>query len=246
MTLDDSKKTIIEHIEELRHRLLFALVSLLVMVIASFFFAEKIINFLTIPIGGLNKLQAIDVSENIGTYMRVALLSGFILDFPIIVYQLLRFILPGLTKKEQRYVLTSIPFITLFFLAGVAFAFFIMMKPALQFMMGFLNVKTTPRLSGYIGFVTNLLFWLGISFETPIFIFILAKFGILSAKSLLKGWRYAIVVIAVIAAVVTPTVDPVNMTLMMAPLIVLYFISILLAFFAQKKKKSKEQFPSGE
>lgn len=246
MTLDDSKKTIVEHIEELRHRLLFALVSLLVMVIASFFFAEKIINFLTLPIGGLSKLQAIDVSENIGTYMRVALLSGFILDFPIIVYQLLRFILPGLTKKEQRYVLTSIPFITLFFLAGVAFAFFIMMKPALQFMMGFLNVKTTPRLSGYIGFVTNLLFWLGISFETPIFIFILAKFGILSAKSLLKGWRYAIVVIAVIAAVVTPTVDPVNMTLMMAPLIVLYFISILLAFFAQKKKKSKEQFPSGE
>lgn len=246
MTLDDSKKTIVQHIEELRHRLLFALISLLVMVIASFFFAEKIINFLTIPIGGLGNLQAIDVSENIGTYMRVALLTGFILDFPIIVYQLLRFILPGLTKKEQRYVLTSIPFITLFFLGGVAFAFFVMMKPALQFMMGFLNVKTTPRLSGYVGFVTSLLFWLGISFETPIFIFILAKFGIVSAKSLLKGWRYAIVVIAVIAAVVTPTVDPVNMTIMMAPLIVLYFISILLAFFAQKKKKSKEQLTSGE
>jgi sec-independent protein translocase protein TatC len=246
MNIDDSKKTIIQHIEELRHRLLFALISLLVMVVASFFFAEKVITYLTIPIGGLSKLQAIDVSENIGTYMKVALLSGFTLDFPIIIYELLRFILPGLTKKEQRYVLLSIPFITVFFLGGVAFAFFIMMKPALQFLMGFLGVKTTPRLSGYIGFVTNLLFWIGISFETPIFIFILAKFGIVSAKKLLKGWRYAIVVIAVIAAVVTPTVDPVNMAILMAPLIVLYFISILLAFFARRKSKQEEIQSNGE
>lgn len=235
---DEKKQTIIQHIEELRKRLLFALVSLLVTVAISFFFAEKIIAYLTVPIGGLTQLQAIDVSENIGTYMKVALLSGFILDFPIIVYQLLRFILPGLTKKEQRYVLISIPFITLFFLGGVAFAYLVMMKPALQFLMGFLGVKTIPRLSGYIGFVANLLFWIGISFETPVFIFILAKFGVVSAKQLLKGWRYAIVVIAVIAAVVTPTVDPVNMTIMMAPLIVLYFISILLAFFARRKPKN--------
>jgi len=89
------------------------------MVVVSFFFAERLIDLLVIPIGGLDKLQAIEVSENIGTYMKVALLSGFILDFPIIIYELLRFILPGLNKREQRYILTSIPVITVFFLAGV-------------------------------------------------------------------------------------------------------------------------------
>jgi len=239
--VEESKKTIVEHIEELRHRLLIAIVSLLIMVVVSFFFAERLIDLLVIPIGGLDKLQAIEVSENIGTYMKVALLSGFILDFPIIIYELLRFILPGLNKREQRYILTSIPVITVFFLAGVAFAYWIMLKPALQFMMGFLGVKTIPRLSSYISFITNMLFWIGISFETPLLIFILAKFGVVSAKTLLKGWRYAIVVIAVLAAVITPTVDPVNMAIFMTPLTVLYFVSILFAFLARRKAKSPDQ-----
>jgi len=86
-----------------------------------------------------------------------------------------------------------------------------------------------------------MLFWIGISFETPLLIFILAKFGVVSAKTLLKGWRYAIVVIAVLAAVITPTVDPVNMAIFMTPLTVLYFVSILFAFLARRKAKSPDQ-----
>ncbi len=236
MSTADKPLPILAHINELRRRLLVALISLLFTVAISFLFTEKLINLLTIPVGGLSILQSIDVTENLGVYMRVALLSGFILDFPIILYELLRFILPGLNKKEKRFVAFSIPVTTVFFLTGVAFAFFIMLPAALPFLMKFLGVTTIPRLSSYISFVTNLLFWIGISFETPLFLFILAKFNIVTAKTLLKGWRYAIVIIAVLAAVITPTVDPVNMALLMAPLIVLYFISILFAFFARNKR----------
>jgi sec-independent protein translocase protein TatC len=95
-------------------------------------------------------------------------------------------------------------------------------------------VQTNPRLSSYISFVTNMLFWVGASFELPLFVYVLARFGILTPKSLLTYWRQAIVIIAILAAVITPTVDPVNMSLMMAPLILLYFISILFAWFARR------------
>ncbi len=225
------------HIEELRQRLLISIIVLLVAVLASFVFADKVIQWLTLPVGGLEKLQSIEVTENLGVFMRVALLSGLILAFPVIMYELLRFILPGLTTREKRYVAFSIPFATIFFIGGVVFAYFVMLPTALPFLMQFLGVQTNPRLSSYFSFVTNLLFWIGISFETPLFIFILSTFGVVSAKMLLKYWRYAIIVIAVLAAVITPTIDPVNMALLMAPLIVLYFISILFAVIGQRKRK---------
>ncbi len=233
----DRPVPILEHIEELRKRLLWALIFLLAAIVGSFFFAEKLITVLTQPIGGLERLQSIEVTESIGVYMKVSLLSGFVIAFPVIMYQILRFILPGLTPREKRSVLASIPFITILFLAGVAFTFFIMLTPSLDFLTRFLGIETTPRLSSYINFVTNLIFWVGISFETPLFIFILARFGIVTARGLLKGWRYAVVVIAVIAAVITPTIDPVNMALLMAPLITLYFISVLFAAMAQNRKQ---------
>jgi sec-independent protein translocase protein TatC len=235
MSETDKPRPILEHINELRRRLLIALASLVLTVGLSFVFTDKLIIVLTAPVGGLQALQSIDVTENLGVYMRVALLTGFILDFPIIIYELLRFILPGLNAKEKRFVAFSIPVTTVFFLGGVLFAFFVMLPAALPFLMKFLGVTTVPRLSSYISFVTNLLFWIGISFETPLFLFILAKFNIVTAKTLLKGWRYAIVIIAILAAVITPTVDPVNMGLLMLPLIALYFISILFAFLARSK-----------
>ncbi len=240
MANPDKPMSLFGHIEELRKRLLISIIVLLVTVLASFLFADKVIQWLTLPVGGLAKLQSIEVTENLGVFMRVALLAGFILAFPVIIYELLRFILPGLTPREKRYVALSIPFATIFFIGGVIFAYFVMLPTALPFLMQFLGVQTNPRLSSYFSFVTNLLFWIGISFETPLFIFILSTFGIVSAKMLLKYWRYAIIVIAVLAAVITPTIDPVNMALLMAPLIVLYFISILFALFGQRNRKESQ------
>lgn len=229
---DSKELTFLEHFEELRSRLLIAVIALAVTTLASFAFAKYLLDFFAIPIGGLSHLQSIEVTENISVYMRVSLLSGVILAMPVIVYQLLRFVIPGLTFKEKRWVALAVPSASILFAGGVLFAYFIMLPPAVQFLTSFLDVQTSPRLSNYMDFVVNIMFWIGISFESPLLIFILAKLHIVTGKALLKYWRIAIVVIAIIAAVITPTVDPVNMGLLMLPLIVLYFLSVLLAFIA--------------
>ncbi|HEY9078347.1 MAG TPA: twin-arginine translocase subunit TatC [Anaerolineaceae bacterium] len=234
----DKEMGIFEHFNELRVRIFKALIALIITTLASFFFSDQLIQILARPIGGTTKLISIEVTENIGVFMRVSLLTGFIIALPVILYQLLAFIMPGLTDTEKRWVYMGIPVASVLFLLGVSFAYFIMLPTALPFLISFLTgVETTPRLSNYFAFVTNLLFWIGISFETPVIVFLLAKLGLVTPKMLLKYWRYAILVIAVIAAIVTPTPDPVNMGILMVPLIGLYFLSILFALFARRKKK---------
>ncbi len=231
----------LEHINELRKRLFRALLALIIGVLLSFIFSTFAINLLVIPIGGLDKLQAIEVTESISVYMRVALLSGFILAFPVILFEILAFILPGLKKSEKKWLLLALPFATILFVGGVTFTYFVMLPAAVPFLVNFLGVQTIPSLNNYIKFVTNMMFWIGISFEMPLLIFILAKFGVVSGKMLLKQWRIAVVVIAVIAAVVSPTVDPVNMGLLMLPLFALYILSVLLAFTAKKNTKKSDE-----
>jgi sec-independent protein translocase protein TatC len=228
-----------DHVEELRRRLLIALVALAITTAISFTFADKIVVLLTQPIGGPGKLQAIEVTENVNVFLKVALLSGFLLALPVILYELMAFVIPGLKSGERRWLILGVIFASLMFVLGVAFAYFIMLPNALPFLLNFLNIPTFPRPSSYFDFITSLLFWIGASFQTPLLIFILARFGVVNAADLLKYWRVAIVVIAVIAAVITPTTDPVNMSILMAPLIVLYFLSVLLAFVAQRKNKKE-------
>jgi len=131
---------------------------------------------------------------------------------------------------------------TVFFLIGIFFAFYVMLPGTLDFLLNsVMDVQTIPRFSSYIKFITNLLFWIGIAFEMPLIIFLLAKLKVVNAGMLLKQWRYAVIIIAVLAALITPTVDPVNMGLLMLPLIALYFISILFAFLAGGKGKERDQ-----
>lgn len=233
MTLNELLPGVGEHITELRKRLLIALLGLLAATLASFSLANRVIEFLAVPIGGLDNLQVIGVTESVGVFMKVSLLSGFIISLPLILYEILAFILPGLKPGEKRWVIGGIPMASLLFLGGVLFAYFVMLPAAMPFLVGFLDVQTIPRLSDYMNFVINLLFWFGLTFETPLVVFLLAKLHVISAGMLARQWRLAIVVIAIIAAVATPTVDPVNMFLLMAPLTVLYLLSILLALAAR-------------
>lgn len=238
MSLNDLLPGIGEHVTELRKRLLIALLGLLVATLASFALAAQLINILARPVGGLDKLQAIDVTESVGVFMRVSLLSGFIIALPLILYEILAFVLPGLKTNEKRWLIIGIPLATLLFIAGVLFAYFVMLPTAIPFLIEFLNIKTIPRLSNYFEFVTSLMFWIGICFETPLLVFLLAKLHVVSAGMLVRQWRLAFVIIAVIAAMATPTVDPVNMALLMAPLMVLYLLSILLALLARPARRS--------
>jgi sec-independent protein translocase protein TatC len=230
-----------EHVNELRKRLFKALIGLIVATLISFTVAPMFIDILARPIGGTEFLISIEVTENISTFMRVSLLSGFIIALPIIFYQIWAFISPGLYENEKHWLMLAIPFATLLFISGVVFAYFVMLPAALPFLISFMGITTTPRLINYFTFVTNLLFWVGVCFEAPLIVFILAKMGFVTARSLLKGWRIAIVVIAVVAAVVTPTGDPVNMGLMMLPLTVLYLLSVLFAVFARRGKSESDK-----
>ncbi|NPV86611.1 MAG: twin-arginine translocase subunit TatC [Anaerolineae bacterium] len=224
------------HITELRSRLLKAVIALAITSAVSFYLGERLIYLLVQPLGGIDKVQSIEVTENIGVFMRVSLLSGFILGFPFILYQLLAFVLPGLTSRERKWLLWSIPFATILFVCGVAFSYFFMLPTAVTFLVSFMGIPNTPRLSNYINFVTSLLFWSGVSFEMPLLVFILAKLRFVTGRILLRYWRVAIVLIAILAAFISPTVDPINMVILMAPLIFLYFLSVLMAFIAVPKK----------
>jgi sec-independent protein translocase protein TatC len=225
--------TIIEHLEELRDRLIKSAIALTVATLFSFVFAKKFLEILIAPMG-----QTLPVSPSptttIVVFARVALISGVALAMPVLVYQLISFIAPGLKRQEKRYLYLALPGATLSFVAGAAFAYFVMLPTAIPFLKGFLSDIIEPNwfIDKYISFTTSLLFWVGVSFETPLLIFFLAKLGIVTPEVLSRYRKYAILVIAVLAAVITPTPDPFNMLLVMAPLILLYEIGILLAKLA--------------
>lgn len=225
--------TIIEHLEELRGRLIKSAIALAVTTLLSFAFAKRFLRFLIAPMG-----QTLPVSPSpttsIVVFAKVALISGVALAMPVLVYQFISFIAPGLTRPEKRYLYLILPGATISFVAGAAFAYFVMLPTAIPFLKGFLSDIIHPNwfIDRYISFVTSLLFWVGLSFETPLLIFFLAKLGIVTPESLSRYRKYAILIIAVISAVITPTPDPFNMILVMVPLIILYEIGILLAKLA--------------
>jgi len=231
---------LMEHIGALRKHLLRAVVFMAITTVFSFIFTAQIIDILSQPIGGIKGLQAIDVTESVGTFMRVALLCGFALALPYIAFELWLFAAPGLSKRSRLIGLFAIPAVVLFFLGGVAFAYFGMLPTALPFLLNFMGITTIPRPSTYIGFVTSLMFWIGVSFEFPLVIYVLASMNIIQAKTLARQWRLALVLIAVMAAAITPTVDPINMSLVMGPLIILYTLGIGLAFLAQRGRPREE------
>jgi sec-independent protein translocase protein TatC len=230
---------LLDHLEALRGHLMRSLISLAIGTVIGFAFAQSILDWMAKPIGGIGSLQAIEVTESVGAFMKVSLLTGFVLAFPYILFEVFAFVNPALKRRERILLLTSIPAATVLFLAGVAFAYFVMLPAALPFLLGFLGIHTVPRPSNYISFTTNLLFWIGISFTYPLIIFALASVGMVRSATLLKGWRFAIVGIAVMAAAITPTVDPVNMSLLMLPMIVLYGLGILLAAIAERARQRR-------
>jgi sec-independent protein translocase protein TatC len=232
----ENPTAVLEHLDALRKHLFRALGFLALTTLFSFLFTRQIIDLLARPIGGIEMLVAIDPTEPIGVFMRVALLSGFALAFPYIALELWMFIAPGLSRNSRVFSLAAIPITSLFFIGGMAFAYFIMMPAALPFLLKFMGMTTQVRPSSYIRFVTGIMFWIGVSFQFPLVIYVLARIGLVRGEMLSEHWRIAIVVIAVLAAAITPTIDPVNMFLVMAPMIVLYFLSIGLANIAQRKR----------
>jgi len=223
------------HLTELRSRIFKALIALVLGVLLSLFITQQSLALLVDPVGGLTSLQAIEVTESVGVYFRIALLGGFIVAFPFILLQLIAFVSPGLKKSERKTLYFALPLAIFLFISGVLFTYLVMLPAAIPFLLNFMGIQTIPTISNYVTFVINMMFWIGLCFEMPLVFSVLAKIGIVTGSMLLKQWRIAIVIISVIAAVVSPTVDPVNMGLLMLPLFALYVLSTVLAFVIAKK-----------
>jgi sec-independent protein translocase protein TatC len=229
-------QSLLIHLDALRKHLLRAVIGLALTTALSFAFASKIIDILAQPVGGISSLVAIDPTEPLGTFMRVSLLTGFAIALPYVILELWLFAAPGLSRDARIFGLLAIPVATLFFIGGMAFAYYILLPTAIPFLVNFGGITSQIRPSSYIRFVTSILFWIGIAFQFPLIIYVLARVGLIRGKVLLNQWRLAIVIIAILAAAITPTIDPGTMALVMGPMIVLYFFSILLASIAERSR----------
>jgi len=226
-----------DHLNALRKHLFRSVFVLFLAAGAAFVYIEELLAWLTQPIGGLDSLQAIEVTEPLSVAMRVSLLAGFSLALPYLTFELWMFAAPGLKRRARFSGLIAIPLATIFFIAGMAFAYYVMLPAAIPFLLNFLGISAAVRPASYVRFATGIMFWLGLAFEFPLVIFALASMGIVRAKTLAAHWRIAVVVIAIASAAITPTVDPINMALVMGPMILLYFLSIGLAYLAQGRRK---------
>lgn len=243
---EQARASLWDHVEALRMHLLRIVIALAIGVGFSFYFTIPLMEYLAGPVGGLPNLQAIQVTEEFGVFMRVALTSGLAIMLPYIAFELWLFAAPGLRPRERKMGLAGIPLAALLFLGGMAFTFKSLIPTALPFLSGFTDIAEFWTAREYFKFITGLMLWIGLFFEFPLVIYIFTSIGFVKPRVLLQQWRLAVVIIAVIAAAVTPTVDAVTMGLVMLPLTMLYFISIGLSFIAYAGRRRREQQAAAE
>jgi len=242
---DEQKLTVLGHLGELRSRLIKCVIAVAITSLISFIFAKQIFDILILPAGEIDLIY-IEMTEMIGTYMRVSLASGIILAMPYLIYQVLMFVSPALTRKEKRYIYLILPWVTLMFIGGVAFSYFILIPPATKFLITFGSDIATPqiKIGNYISIVTRLLVAIGLVFELPVLTTFLARIGVVTPKWLAAKRKLAIIFAFILAAIITPTFDPINQSLVAIPLIILYEMSIWLAKLVHRGKKEESPVPT--
>ena len=238
-TLGDFWDGLKPHLLELRDRLVKACIAIGLGASVGFYLVNNPVIFgVTLPDFMVQQLapkgtvlKAVMVGEIFLRYLNIALVVGIIIAMPIIIYQLVAFFSPGLLNREKRIVYTALPIVTELFLAGIVFGWFITIPAALGFLLGYGNtatIQTEPTADSFFDTVSTLLLWNGIIFELPAIIYLLARLNIVSTKMLTSTRRYAIVIITIIAALITPTGDPYNLMLLALPMYLLYELGILL------------------
>jgi len=234
---EDKKLTLLSHLLELRTRLIRSVIAVAVASVIAFIFYDWIFYILKLPAEGINLIY-IEMTEMIGTIMKVCLATGIMLAMPYLVYEGIMFVSPALTSREKKYVYLILPWIALMFLGGVVFGYFILIPPAIKFLITFGSDIATPqiKIGNYISIVSRLLLAIGLVFQTPVITTFLSRLGIITPKWLSAKRKAAIIFAFILAAIITPTFDPLNQTLVAAPLIVLYEMSIWLAKLVYRKR----------
>lgn len=234
------------HIADLRKRLVISSITVVIMFFACFSFYEPILEWMmapvkhALPVG--TSMIAVEIQETFFTAMKVAFFGGFIISLPVIFWQLWLFLAPGLYDHEKKLVVPFVFFATLMFLLGASFAYYIVVPVGFDFLIAFGNsvVSVLPSIGKYVGFFTKLLIGFGIAFELPVITFFLAKIGLVNDQMLKDFFRYAVVLIFIVAAVLTPP-DVISQVLMAAPLLILYGVSIYIAKVFNPAQKEEEE-----
>ncbi|MGH7884918.1 MAG: twin-arginine translocase subunit TatC [Thermodesulfobacteriota bacterium] len=233
----------LEHIEELRRRIIFSLIPLVIFFIPAYYYSTEIFDYLMRPI--INNLPEgsslifTRPAEGFTTYLKVAIFASFFFSFPFILYQLWSFISPALYKNEKKIVLPFILFGTIFFVAGSYFCYSVTAPQGFRFLLGEYStqyVKAFPSIKETLSFLMSLMIGFGAVFEFPLIIFVLSRIGIVNSKFLRKNRKYAVLVSTILAAFITPTTDAISMMFMLVPLFVFYELGIVVAFIFGKKK----------
>jgi len=197
----------------------------------SFIFTTQIIQLLILPVGEHIKLISLSPTENFTTYMRVALFSGIALAMPVILYEIYMYIDPALHPNERRFALTAGPFVLGLFIFGMLFCYFFILPNAIKFLINFASdvFDNQLRASEYLSFVTTFILGMGLVFEMPVLIWALVRIGVVSRKWLAARRRYVFLIVFIVAAVVTPTPDPFNQSLVAIPMYLLFELGLLLS-----------------
>ena len=234
------------HIADIRKRLVISSITVVIMFFACFSFYEPILEWMMAPVKHAlpagTSMIAVEIQETFFTAMKVAFFGGFIISLPVIFWQLWLFLAPGLYDHEKKLVVPFVFFATLMFLLGASFAYYIVVPVGFDFLIAFGNsvVSVLPSIGKYVRFFTKLLSGFGIAFELPVITFFLAKIGLVNDQMLKDFFRYAVVLIFIVAAVLTPP-DVISQVLMAAPLLILYGVSIYIAKVFNPAQKEEEE-----
>ncbi len=235
--MEEAKMPLTEHLEELRWRTIRALVAVMIGFAVSYVFSDELFQFLTRPLlqyrGGPVELIGTGVPEAFFTKLKVAAIAGVFLASPVIFYQAWQFVVPGLYESERNFARPFVFFATFFFLLGAAFCYVVVFPTAYAFFVEqykTIGVQPAIRIAEYLSFSARLLLAFGITFELPVITFFLARIGIVTHRIMLRYFRYAVLVIFIVAAVLTPGPDVASQLLMAGPLLLLYGISIGVAY----------------
>lgn len=233
--------TLAEHLDELRSRLVKTCIGIGLAFIVGLFLTRPLLGLVR-DNANIERFDVIEATEPITSFFKTALYIAIAFALPLIFYQVFAFVSPGLTRKEKRYVYGSLPFVVVFFLFGAAFAFFLAIPRAFEFLSNFNSdlFDYSPTFGSIAAFYIQVSLGLGIAFELPIIMFLLARLGIISPKRMAASRRYAIVVVMVAAAIITPTPDPFNMLFVAAPIYLLYEVGIIFAKIAARRKNQKD------
>ena len=244
--MEEDKKPFLEHLEELRQRLIRCLIAVGVAFVICYIFSKEIFALLTIPLREAlpegSSMIFTNLPEAFFTYLKLSFFSGIFLAFPYILYQAWLFVAPGLYAHEKRYLLPFLVFATFFFVAGAAFGYFVVFPYGFRFFLGFSTdfIRPAPKVKEYLSFSLTLLLAFGVVFELPVFIFFLSRMGVVDHRMLARNRRYAILIIFIAAAIFTPP-DVITQLMMAAPLLVLYELSVWVAKVFGRKRPVEDE-----